>query len=43
MKVWADVHFGSPHAGLYLLAGITVLNAGLIAITKTRSTHTSQA
>jgi MFS family permease len=31
VKVWADEHFGSPHAGLYLLAGLTVLNAGLIA------------
>jgi MFS family permease len=36
LKVWADEHFGSLHAGLYLLAGITVLNAGLIASIKTR-------
>ncbi|MGA2730101.1 MAG: hypothetical protein ABSE96_20005, partial [Terracidiphilus sp.] len=36
LKVWADEQFGSPHAGLYLLAGITVLNAGLIASIKTR-------
>jgi MFS family permease len=31
VKVWADDYFGSPHAGLYLLAGLTVLNAGLTA------------
>ena len=43
MKVWADVHFGSPHAGLYLLAGITVVNAGLIALMKTRHARTSPA
>src|SRR6202044_1977570 len=36
LKVWADEHFGSPHAGLYLLATITVLNAGLIASMKIR-------
>lgn len=30
-KVWADARFGSPNAGLYLLAGLTLLNAGLIA------------
>ncbi|MDR3750548.1 MAG: MFS transporter [Terracidiphilus sp.] len=42
MKVWADVHFGSPHAGLYLLAGITVVNAGMIAMMNTRPAHTSR-
>jgi hypothetical protein len=31
VKVWADMHFHSPSAGLYLLAGITVANAALIA------------
>lgn len=31
VKVWADEYFGSPRAGLYLLAAITLLNAGLIA------------
>jgi MFS transporter, ACS family, inner membrane transport protein len=36
VKVWADEYFGSPRAGLYLLAGLTVLNAGLIAATKIR-------
>jgi MFS family permease len=30
LKVWADNHFHSPRAGLYLLAAITVLNAALI-------------
>jgi hypothetical protein len=36
LKVWADEHFVSPRAGLYLLAGLTVLNAGLIALVKNR-------
>ena len=35
LKVWADEYFGSPSAGLYLLAGLTILNAGLIALVKT--------
>jgi MFS family permease len=34
VKVWADEYFASPHAGLYLLAGITLLNAWIIATTK---------
>jgi len=34
LKVWADELFRSPSAGLYVLAGITVFNAGLIALTK---------
>lgn len=34
VKVWADDFFASPHAGLYLLATLTVLNAGLIATIK---------
>ena len=34
LKVWADEYFASPHAGLYVLAGITLMNAGLIAMTK---------
>jgi MFS family permease len=37
VKVWADRYFHSPSAGLYLLAGITVVNAGLIALTKGRT------
>jgi MFS family permease len=39
LKVWADQHFHSPSAGLYVLAGITVLNAGLIALTMKRRTR----
>jgi MFS transporter, ACS family, inner membrane transport protein len=35
-KVWADEYFHSQSAGLYLLAGITVANAGLIALTSHR-------
>jgi nitrate/nitrite transporter NarK len=35
MKVWAEQHFHSSHAGLYLLAAITVFDAGLIALTTT--------
>jgi MFS family permease len=35
LKVWADQFFHSHNAGLYVLASITVLNAGLIALTKT--------
>lgn len=31
LKVWADQFFGSSSAGLYVLAGLTILNAGLIA------------
>jgi sugar phosphate permease len=30
LKVWADSYFHSPRAGLYLLAVLTILNAGLI-------------
>lgn len=41
LKVWADEHFGSPHAGLYLLAGLTVINAGLIASLKARRSGVS--
>ncbi len=33
VKVWADEYFHSTRAGLYLLAGLTVVNAGLIAAT----------
>jgi MFS family permease len=36
VKVWADEYFRSERAGLYLLAGLTVLNAGVIALTRTR-------
>jgi hypothetical protein len=34
LKVWADEYFGSQRAGLYVLAGLTILNAGLIALAK---------
>ena len=37
-KVWADVHFGSPRAGLYLLAGFTLCNALLIAFVRQPNT-----
>src|SRR5258707_4049908 len=37
LKAWADEYFGSRRAGLYLLAGLTILNAGLIALAKNRS------
>ena len=32
VKVWADRHFGTPAAGLYVLAGFTLLAAGLTAL-----------
>jgi len=34
VKVWADEYFASQRAGLYLLAGITLVNAWLIAATR---------
>lgn len=34
MKDWADTRFHSPQAGLYLLAALTVLNAGLVLLVK---------
>ena len=42
LKVWADQHFQSASAGLYLLAALTVLNAGLILLVNRRG-HTSEA
>jgi len=36
MKDWAERHFHSPSAGLYLLAALTLLNAALIALIKNR-------
>jgi len=36
LKVWADRFFGSDSAGLYLLAGLSVLNAGLILLVSDR-------
>ena len=32
IKVWSDRHFHSPSAGLYVLAGFTLLAAALIAL-----------
>lgn len=37
LKVWADDFFHSQHAGLYVLAGLTILNAALIATTRIHS------
>jgi sugar phosphate permease len=34
IKVWADRYFGAPAAGLYVLAGFTLLAAALIALVK---------
>lgn len=42
MKVWADSHFHSPSAGLYLLAGVTVANAALTALTQRGRTRARQ-
>jgi MFS family permease len=41
LKVWADQYFGSQHAGLYLLAALTVLDAGLIALVRGRPTQST--
>ncbi|HEY6487708.1 MAG: MFS transporter [Terracidiphilus sp.] len=38
LKVWADETFHSTHAGFYFLAGLTVINAALIATLKPRGT-----
>jgi hypothetical protein len=40
IKVLADEHFQSSSAGLYLLAALTVLNAGLIATVRTHGERT---
>ena len=42
LKVWADKHFQSESAGLYLLAALTVLNAVLILLVNPR-TRTAEA
>jgi nitrate/nitrite transporter NarK len=39
LKVWADEHFHSPSAGLYVLAGLTVVNAVMIATLRQRKTR----
>jgi MFS family permease len=43
LKVRAEQYFHSQSAGLYLLAAITVLDAGLIAITKTTPARADSA
>lgn len=35
VKTWADDHFSSPRAGLFVLATVALLNTGLIAIVRT--------
>jgi len=35
VKAWADDRFSSPRAGLFVLAIVTLLNAGLVAIVRT--------
>ena len=42
LKVWADEHFHSPRAGLYMLAALTVVNAALVATTRQRRGRTSE-
>ena len=41
LKVWADEHFHSPSAGLYVLAALTVANALLIATLRPRRVRRS--
>jgi sugar phosphate permease len=43
VKVWADESFGSPRAGFYLLAALTIVNAVLIANIRTRNSHRPSA
>jgi MFS family permease len=39
VKVWADEYFASPRAGLYLLAGLTLINAWIVATTGDRTSE----
>ena len=39
LKVWADEHFHSSRAGLYVLAALTVMNAVIIALMRPRRLH----
>jgi MFS family permease len=39
VKVWADEYFASPRAGLYLLAGLTLINAWIVATTRDRASE----
>lgn len=34
LKVWAEEHFHSPHAGIYLLASLTLTGAAMIALVR---------
>ncbi|MDE3200187.1 MAG: MFS transporter [Acidobacteriota bacterium] len=43
VKVWADEHFHSSNAGLYLLAGLTVLNAALILVVPRQKVRVADA
>jgi len=43
MKDWAERHFASPSAGLYLIAALTVLNAGLISFVADRHPRARRA
>lgn len=43
VKVWADGYFASPRAGLYVLAGMTLLNAWIVATTKQATTKPAPA
>lgn len=41
-RVWAEEYFHSQSAGLYVMAGITVANAVLVAVTQHRRARTSR-
>jgi len=41
LKVWADEYFASPRAGLYVLAGLTLTNAWIVATTSDRTSERS--
>ena len=43
VKVWSDTFFHSTHAGLYVLAGFTLLNAALLAWTRNPPAHSTSA
>ncbi len=42
IKVWADQHFGRPSAGLYVLAGFSLLTACLITLLRNNPTRIAQ-
>jgi len=43
LKVWADEHFHSPRAGLYVLAALTIGNAAIIAMMRQRRARKARA